>query len=130
MANHTNLNIQHTQSLKYKQLPIANRACNVCRGWQQLLRVLKVWMVKYLLDKLLENTLQFKIKLYRSEWYSCYYDFSSFVDFDVSRKFNIKNASDGFRCRFNEPCLNTYISLTLQVYMFFVCLFIWCRIPW
>jgi len=40
VANRTNETIQRTQSLKYKQLPNTNRACNICRGWWQLLRAL------------------------------------------------------------------------------------------
>ena len=40
VAKQTNQNIQHTQSRKYKELHNANRACNVCRGWQHLLRIL------------------------------------------------------------------------------------------
>ena len=57
VANHTNQNIQRTQSHKYKQLSTANRACNVCRVYEHLLRALYVWMLKYILDKRLENFL-------------------------------------------------------------------------
>ena len=49
------------------------------------------------IDKRLENTLDVQIKLYRSEWYSFYCDVSIVVDFDVSRKFSIQNATYGFR---------------------------------
>jgi len=51
-----------------------------------------VWVVKDLMDTLLENTLHVQLKLYLLEWYSFYRNVPTVVKFHVSGEFNIENA--------------------------------------
>ena len=87
-----------------------------------------MWVVKDLMDTLLENTLHVQLKLYLLEWYSFYRNVPTVVKFHVSGEFNIENAWRRIKERLFKECLLTHISLTRQTHVLFVILHICCQV--